>query len=624
MKLSMRFSKRVTLLGLGVVMALTAIAVIPNMTKASFGPGRETKAYTDGVAGFDHVTFNSFTGVPGISDERQFFSGKYDNGGTAYGDPMADVRNGDTMTLIVYVHNGADASLNDKTGNPGVATNTKVRVALPTTVAKTQQATAYVSADNAQPKEVYDTIDFGSANGAMFGLEYVPGSAKLTGNYLNTPLSDSVVTTGAAVGTNALDGKVKGCFKEMVYVTLQVKVKMPDYSLNKQVRMKGQTSADWTETKDVKAGDTTQWMLTFKNTGQTPLTSVSLVDQVPAGMTVVPGSVKLINGNYPSGYVYPASAVQENGRTVNVNIGNYNADAAGIAYVLYDTTIDTPGKDVCTTQKLVNKAFATPQGFGAIWDDASVNVPGNNCTTNPTPSYSCDGLDVTVSDSRKAEVTVKYTAKDGATYKSTTFTWGDNTADTTGTDTKASHQYAADGTYNVTAKVLMSVNGTDKYAEGGNCSKQVTVKAAKPTPTYTCDLLTLTAGTNRKVTAKVDYTGKDGAKLKMVTYNWGDNSTPLVTDKTSADYTYAKDGTYSVNVKLLFNVDGTDKYAPDTANCVKSVTYTSPATPVTPAPTTPAKALPDTGAGSVIGLFGLVSVLSALAYRLVLGHRVNG
>lgn len=139
------------------------------------------------------------------------------------------------------------------------------------------------------------------------------------------------------------------------------------------------------------------------------------------------------------------------------------------------------------------------------------------------------------------------------------------------------------------------------------------------TPVYSCDLLTLTPGDNRTVTAKVDYTAENGASLKLVTYNWGDSTTPFVTNKTTADHQYSADGTYTVSTKLLFSVNGTDKYAADNANCVKTVTFTTPSTPQTPPQTPPT--LPNTGAGNVIGVFGVVSVLGAIVYRWFLGRK---
>lgn len=518
MNIFKHLSKRTVLFSLGVIITLGLAAIVPAIIKAGPGPDRPTKAYTDGVAGFDHVTFNSFTNVPRYGDERLFFTGGYE-GGSDFGDPINDVRANDTLTLHVYVHNNADESLN--ANGTGIAKNTKVRVALPTGIAKSQQATAYISADNAQPKEVTDTVDFTGKNGELFQLEYVKGSAHIKGNTIDSALGDDIVSAnGVQIGNKALDGSLEGCFKQMVYVTLQVKVKMPQYTLAKQVRMNGQTSADWTETKNVKAGDKVQWRLTFTNTGATSLKDIQIIDKVPTGLTVVPGSIKLINGNYPinAPFTYPDSSIQDSGRTINIRIGDYGPNSAGIAYVVYDTTVDKPADTVCSEQKLVNKAYASPLDMGAIWDDASVTVPGNTCAQPETKK-----------------------------------------------------------------------------------------------PEYSCKLLDVTMAADRKVTANVTYTAQN-ATLKTVTYTWGDDSLALTTDKTSALHQYAKDGTYKVSAKLLFSADGKDVYAADSAECTKVVTITTPAQPAAPQPTT----LPNTGVGSVIGIFGATLVASLLGYRVYL------
>ena len=473
-----RLSGKAKLVVVGAVLAVTGAVVVPMAAKAGFGPDRPTKVYQQGVAGFDHVTFNSFTNVPGIGDERQFFNGKYP-GAAAYSDPMPEVKDGDVLTLEVYVHNGADAALNNAPGQPGVAKNTKVRVALPSGIAKSQQATAYISADNATPKQVFDTLNLGAANGGMFQVEYVPGSAHSQGNHINAAISDSIVTTGATIGSDTLNGNVDGCFDDLVYVTIKVKVKMPQYKIDKTVRKMADPTRPWVESEQVKAGETAQWLVGFTNNGQTALNAVNIVDQVPAGMTVVPGSVKLVNGNYPNGYTFPDSAIQDNGRTVNVNIGNYNP---GInAFVRYDTKIDTPAADVCSAKTLVNKAFATPSGFGAIWDDANVVVAGNECKPD-APAYSCDLLNVTTGANRMVTINdFKYTAQGGATFKHAVINWGDSTTPlTTNNPVNQKHQYAADGTYTVKATAYFTVDGKEVSANGVNCSKTVTFVSGKP------------------------------------------------------------------------------------------------------------------------------------------------
>jgi hypothetical protein len=146
---------------------------------------------------------------------------------------------------------------------------------------------------------------------------------------------------------------------------------------------------------------------------------------------------------------------------------------------------------------------------------------------------------------------------------------------------------------------------------------------AKPQPVYSCDNLTVTKGDGRKVTAKVDYTAKDGATFKLASYDFGDGGEPLGTDKTSVDHTYAKDGTYTVSTKLTFSVDGKDQTATSPA-CSKQVSFTAATTPPA-APTTPAgkSGMPNTGPGQVASVFVVASVVGYFACRVYLTRRIS-
>ncbi|PID98769.1 hypothetical protein CSA80_04885 [Candidatus Saccharibacteria bacterium] len=143
-----------------------------------------------------------------------------------------------------------------------------------------------------------------------------------------------------------------------------------------------------------------------------------------------------------------------------------------------------------------------------------------------------------------------------------------------------------------------------------------------PTPVYSCDALNLTAGANRTVTAKVMYTAKNGASFETATFHWGDGSASDPSAQTSADHVYAADGSYTVTAKLVFDVNG-EKKTVGGDNCVKTVNFVAPEEPVVPTPEeTEPQVLPDTGAGSIIGLSGVIGVLSALGYRLFLGRKL--
>lgn len=364
-----------------VFLSVALVAIISAPAIAAFGPNRPTKAWTPGVAGFDHVTFNSFTGVGnGVGDERDFMRGVQVGRDSVWSDPVQNVTQDAEVEAKIYIHNGADASLNDQPGNPGIAKNVKVRVALPTGAKQSQEANAFISADNAQPGTVFDSLTMTGANNGFFAVEYVPGSAKLNKGGATTALSDSLVTTGVNIGDQ------RGCFEYVQEVTYRMKVKMPQYNFKKQVRFEGQTKNDWKENLDVKPGQVVEWKLEFDNIGRTLLNNVIILDQVPANTTVVPGSVKLIDGNFPQGYTYKdAEAIQNKGTQVNVNIGNVNPGINSI--IVFKTKINDTKETQCSVQTLVNTGYATPQGYTTVKDIAQVKVTGTkkDCVP-PTPT----------------------------------------------------------------------------------------------------------------------------------------------------------------------------------------------------------------------------------------------
>lgn len=729
-----------------IISGVLALGIIgAALTAAAWYPERPTFTMAQPA---DHVTFNSITDNPREGDERAFFEIK-DAANTA-SDSFAHqttVKDGQELLLRIYVHNNAADNLNGANlDGKGVAHDTKVRVWLPSVTDTVLRANAYVSAREATPQVVSDTVDMVAPTTAnKFSISYVPGSAVAYNNFAGTAglkLSDSIVTDGALIGMSQADGVVPGCFKYANVVVLKVKVKMenPGFTMSKKVAIPG--SGTWDETVKATPGATVAYQLEFKNNGNTTLNNVVVRDQLPANVAIVPGSVKLFNGSNPSGLAL-SDAVVANGGQI---IGDYAPGSN--AYVQFKATMPQLDKLTCGSNKLTNIGQAMNGGYDYT-DTADVTI--DKTCENPTPVYSCDDLTLTPNYStRTVSAVVKYTAKDGATYKNTTLVWGDSKQDVI-TGTTGTHTYAADGTYTVKANVLFTVNGVDKTpAVNPACSKTVTfstttktpsVKIEKwvegkkaievevgknytytvkvtndgevdltnvlvsdepeagitlvsaslgtingntwsyvipslkvgesksfsltakvtqyvegtltntacvnapevnpsepnkkdgcddadvtvkkpdvPAPVYSCDALTLTVGANRSVTAKVDYTAKNGANLKMITYNWGDGTTPFATNNTTATHTYGNDGTFSVSLKLLFSANGSDSYAQTNANCVKSVTFTTPTTPPT-TPETP-QVLPDTGAGSVIGLFGLVSVLSAVGYRLFMSRKL--
>jgi hypothetical protein len=128
-----------------------------------------------------------------------------------------------------------------------------------------------------------------------------------------------------------------------------------------------------------------------------------------------------------------------------------------------------------------------------------------------------------------------------------------------------------------------------------------------PTPIYSCDLLTNTGKlADNKYSFKVDYTAKNGAVFKDITYVYNDGTTATDGATTSHLFTNS-DATKKVTATANFTVNG-QPASHSSAKCATSFTTTTPVTP----PTT----LPNTGAGSTLAIFGVTSVLGAFLYRM--------
>jgi uncharacterized repeat protein (TIGR01451 family) len=328
----------------------------------------------------DHVTFNSITDNPNYGDERTFFDAK-DAANTSKGGfvDKVNVQDGEEVLLRVYVHNNAADNLNGTNFNgPGVAKNTKVRIFLPTAASNALRANAYVTADNAQPKEVSDTVDF--AGNGNFTLSYVPGSAVSYTNAVPSgmKLSDSIVTTGAPIGYTQANGIVPGCFEYTSIVTVKAKVHKPKFTITKQVALPGNP---WTKNVTANPGDTVSYLLTVTNTGNSVINGLAVRDQLPAHQRIVAGSTTITNGNHPQGVSAGSDAVVANG----IDIGSYNPNA--VAYVKFKVTIDPVEQLSCGANNLVNTATVFKPGDNTTASDTAQVTVNKTCKDVPvTPT----------------------------------------------------------------------------------------------------------------------------------------------------------------------------------------------------------------------------------------------
>lgn len=362
--------------------AMFAAALVIPAALFAWGPDRPT--YTT-QSPAPHVTFNSITNNPAHGDERNFVQIKQaDASNSTYAEEVA-LQPGKEYEVFVYFHNNAASNLNDAAHNyKGIALDTAMRVQMPASVKAGEKAriTGIVSASNATPAEVWDEAYGSSANNVA--LRYVPGSAKIFshGAVNGASMPNSLLTTGAPLGYNALDGKVPGCDEFAGYVTYRFKVDQPNFEVTKQVSAFGKNT--FAESVTTKPGDQVEYKIQYKNTGTVQQDNVVIKDVLPRGVSYVAGSTKLVSSASNGQYAAVADGVTERG----INIGSYAPN--GNAYVKFTAKVAANDQlEACGVNTLVNKAIAETEN-GSKNDTANVVVTKECAPNQPKNIQVCE------------------------------------------------------------------------------------------------------------------------------------------------------------------------------------------------------------------------------------------
>ncbi len=462
------------------------LIAVPLIARAEFYPARPTFDYNkpcnpsdsdpyDRCGSLTGPVFDSFINTPSYGDERSFVDARRSDqtASGSFKNVLPAVTGGSKDVVVrMYIHNNANPSTNN---GIGVAHGTNVRVLVPTGTGTALRARGYIGATNATPNLVEDTVDF--TDSQNFSLEYVPGSATLYDNdnfKSGVKLSDSIVTTGAPIGSDALDGNFKGCFEFEAVVQLHLKVKTPTpppspkVNFTKQVALPGQ--AAWGESVTTKPGDHVKWLMSFSNKGTTDLTHVKISDKLPPHLALVPGSVH---------YIDAAQDVKQNDgplfTTGGIDFATWKPN--GGFYVKFETTTkdDFDGCQVSLRNIAYNDTDQTDQ----VQDTADVTIKKPNCQPQ-TPIYSCDMLNKAFESGRTYRFTTDTTAEGGATVKQYNYDIvGNNNYHATAISNKANGQYdhtfPAPGDYVVTVSADFNVNGQVKSNTSNACKVSINI-----------------------------------------------------------------------------------------------------------------------------------------------------
>jgi uncharacterized repeat protein (TIGR01451 family) len=197
-------------------------------------------------------------------------------------------------------------------------------------------------------------------------------------------LPNELITSGATLGFNKLDGKIPGCYAYDGVVTMKIKVHTSVAAkLSKTVRIKG--TKGWNESVDAKIGDEVEYQIEYVNLLSEKVNDVMIRDILPTNVEYVKDSTYLYNSNYQSGVLLKENTLT----TTGINIGSYNTN--GNAYIRFTGKVVDKSL-ACGSNQLVNWANVTVSSSSSknlvYKDDASVMVSkdGEVCEEKPTPT----------------------------------------------------------------------------------------------------------------------------------------------------------------------------------------------------------------------------------------------
>lgn len=282
-----------TILGVSAAAVVLAGTLTPVLVNAWGDSANGRPSYTldqinKGELG-DTITFNSISNGK-IGDEKNFVGAKVSGAKVdTWNANTINVKDGETYTIRLFVHN------NSPKGMDAIAKGVKATFSIPTTVAKSQTIVGYLDSSNATPARYWDEVTLVSDENVY--LEYVEGSAKYNNNKGTFSLPNEVITSGATLGFDKMNGEIPGCYEYSGVVTIDVKVHSSVAAkLSKKVRIKG--TKEWAESVEAKVGDEVEYQIEYTNLLTEQVNNVMIRDILPTNVEYVQNSTYLYNSNY--------------------------------------------------------------------------------------------------------------------------------------------------------------------------------------------------------------------------------------------------------------------------------------------------------------------------------------
>lgn len=370
---NIKFKRRLRVAGLASIL----LSVLMPVAGYAWGPERDTYTMESPA---DHVTFNSITNNNKLGDERNFVRVGEADSEAAYTDEIKIVP-GKEYEVYIYYHNNAGSNFNDGAHQGiGIADGVKITSTFPSTVSasKKGKVSAIISATDATPKEVWDEAYFTTDSETDIVLKYVDMSAKIynRGKTNGMNLSESLFTDkGQLIGVNTLDGRLPGCSEYSGHIVYRVRAEQVGAKVSKSASLDG---TNFFKVVNPKPGDTVTYKVEFENTGTADLTNVTFHDKLPNGVTLIPGTTKVVNSANPNGVI-----MKDVIGTVGINTGIYLP--TGKSTITYQVKVneDIVKDGVCGTNSFTNTIFVDHDA-GELKDTSTIQVE-RTCTNDEEP-----------------------------------------------------------------------------------------------------------------------------------------------------------------------------------------------------------------------------------------------
>ena len=180
---------------------------------------------------------------------------------------------------------------------------------------------------------------------------------------------------GALIGSLEMNGRICACAEYSGYVSYTFHTEQAESEVVKEASLDG---VNFSSTVSANPGDIVTYRIKYKNSGTRDLTHVTFKDTLPGGVTLVPGTTKLVNYANPDGLILN-DVIGQNG----IDTGTYTPGAE--ATITYQVKVNDNIYDQidCTEVPLDNLIAVTDDITGTTTSTSRILIKEVCTPTTP-------------------------------------------------------------------------------------------------------------------------------------------------------------------------------------------------------------------------------------------------